>query len=416
MGYRTNIRENLLLGLDTLRAHKFRSMLTILGVLIGVTAVIVVASILVGMISSMDDMARQFGTQNIYIFKWQPGINFHISREMRLRKPLTYEEAMDIKTECASVEDVSVEHVNWGMTPPILKYRGQQMLDANMVGATPNDFAVGNWDLVDGRLFTEADDLRRRKVVVIGADVATELFPNVDPVGKYILVDGNSFEVVGTLGKRKEFFIDTGNNKIVFMPYDTYSEIYPGVRENFIIAKALPGTGRRDAAMEEITTVLRRARRDKPGAPDSFGMGTADSFIQQFNSIIGTTAVAMIAIASVGLLVGGIGVMNIMLVSVTERTREIGVRKAIGARRNDITWQFLFEAMTLTGLGGILGIVLGYLISFAITALDPNFPTSVPIWAVVAAFAVSVSIGLFFGIWPATKASRLDPIVALRYE
>lgn len=414
MGYRTNIRENLLLGLDTLRAHKFRSSLTILGVLIGVTAVIVVASILMGMISSMADMARQFGTQNIYIFKWQPGINFRISREMRLRKPLTYEEAMEIKAECPSVEDVSVEHVNWGMTPPIIKYHGQQMLDANMVGATPNDFSVGNWDLTDGRLFTDADDLHRSKVVVIGADVATQLFPNVDPVGKNISVDGNSFEVVGTLGKRKEFFIDTGNNRVVIIPYNTYSEIYPGVRENFLIAKALPG--RRDAAMDEITAVLRRARRDKPGAPDSFGMGTADSFIQQFNSIIGTTAVAMIAIASVGLLVGGIGVMNIMLVSVTERTREIGVRKAIGARRNDITWQFLFEAMTLTGVGGILGILLGYAVSFTVTALDPNFPTSVPLWAVVAAFIVSVSIGLFFGIWPATKASRLDPIVALRYE
>lgn len=412
--YSTHIRENLLLALDTLRVHKFRSFLTILGVLIGTTTVILVASIFAGMVTNMADMARQFGTQNIYIFKWQPGINFHISREMRLRKPLTYDEAMVLKAECPSVEDVAVEHVNWGHAPPVVKYKGQQMLDGNMVGATPNDFAVGNWDIVDGRPFTEADELHRRKVVVIGADVVTELFPNVDPVGKNILVDGNSFEVVGTLGKRKEFFIDTGNNKIVFLPYDTYSEIYPGVRENFIIAKALPG--KRDAAMDEITAVLRRLRRDKPGAPDSFGMGTADSFIQQFNSIISTTAIAMIAVASVGLLVGGIGVMNIMLVSVTERTREIGVRKAIGARRSDINWQFLFEAMTLTGLGGIMGIILGYLISFSITVAFPTFPSSVPIWAVIVAFIVSVSIGLFFGIWPATKASRLDPIVALRYE
>ncbi|MGH9351453.1 MAG: ABC transporter permease [Terriglobia bacterium] len=412
--YSTHIRENLLLALDTLRVHKFRSFLTILGVLIGTTTVILVASIFAGMVTNMADMARQFGTQNIYIFKWQPGINFHITREMRLRRPLTYDEAMDLKAECPSVEDVAVEHINWGQAPPVVKYHGQQMLDGNMVGATPNDFAVGNWDLENGRLFTEADDLHRRKVLVIGADVVTELFPHEDPVGKNILVDGNSFEVVGTLGKRKEFFIDTGNNKLVFMPYETYSEIYPGVRENFIIAKALPG--RRDAAMDEITGVLRRLRRDKPRAPDSFGMGTADSFIQQFNAIISTTAVAMIAVASVGLLVGGIGVMNIMLVSVTERTREIGVRKAIGARRSDINWQFLFEAMTLTGLGGIMGIILGYLISFLITVIFPTFPSSVPVWAVIAAFVVSVGIGLFFGIWPATKASRLDPIVALRYE
>lgn len=414
MNYRTDVRENLLLALDTLRTHKVRAFLTILGVWIGTTTVILVASIFAGMVSQIGTMARQFGTQNIYIFKWDPGINFHLTRAMRLRKPMTFEQAMAIKADCPDVEDVAVEHVNWGHTPPVIKYNGQEMLDANLNGSTPNDFAVGNWDLTDGRFFTETDNYHRRKVAVLGSDVVTELFPNQDPVGKTILLDGNSFQVIGTLGERKEFFIDNGNNRLVFIPYNTYGEIYPGIKENFLIAKAFPN--KRQAAMDEMEGVLRRLRRDKPGQPDSFGMATADSIIQQFSAIIGTTAVAMIAVASVGLLVGGIGVMNIMLVSVTERTQEIGIRKAIGARRSDINWQFLFEAMTLTGIGGLMGIILGYAISFGIRVVFPSFPSSVPLWSVIVAFVVSVGIGLFFGIWPATKASRLDPIVALRYE
>ncbi|MGH9407734.1 MAG: ABC transporter permease [Terriglobia bacterium] len=413
MDYGKHVRENLMLALDTLRAHKFRSFLTILGVLIGTTTVILVASVFVGMVASMAGVAEQFGTQNVYITKI-PAFTGRMTRELRLRKPLTYQEAMALKAECPDVQDVAVEHVNWFAAPPVIKYNGQEMLDGQLVGVTPNDFGIGNAELANGRLFTDADNYHRAKVIVIGSDVATELFPNRDPVGKQILVDGNSFEVVGVLGKRKEFFIDTGNNRIAFIPYDTYSDIYPAQRENAIAARAYQG--KRDAAMDEMTGVLRRLRRDKPEQPDSFAMSTADSFIAQFEAIIGTTAVAMIAVASVGLLVGGIGVMNIMLVSVTERTREIGVRKAIGARRSDINWQFLFEAMTLTGLGGVLGIVLGYTISFLIRVVAPNFPSSVPIWAVIVAFVVSVGIGLFFGIWPASKAARLDPIVALRYE
>ncbi|MDE3180876.1 MAG: ABC transporter permease [Acidobacteriota bacterium] len=414
MDYRTNIRENLLLALDTLRTHKFRSFLTVLGVLIGVAAVIVMVSIFAGMVSQVSALSKQYGTDNIYIFKFQPGLNFKLTRAMRLRKPITYEQGMAVKADCRDVEDVSVEMVNWNRTPPVFKYKGQQMLNGNLTGATPNDFAINNAGLADGRFFTEADNWHRRKVAVLGADVVTQLFPNVDPIGKTITLDGNNFEIVGTMTKRKEFFIDTGDNRIVYVPYETYHEIYPSAKENFVLAKAYPG--KRQAAMDEITGVLRRLRQDKPGAENSFGLATADTFIDQFNSIIGTIAVAMIAVASIGLLVGGIGVMNIMLVSVTERTREIGVRKAIGARRSDINWQFLFEAMTLTGGGGIMGIILGYLLSFAVRLIFTSLETSVPIWAVIVAFVISVGIGLFFGIWPATKAARLDPIVALRYE
>ena len=412
--YRGNIRENLALALDTLRTHKFRSFLTMLGVLIGVATVILVASVFVGMETQMADMANQFGTQNLYIYKWQPGLHFRLTREMRLRKPLTYEQAMAIKEQCPSVKDVAVEMVNWRATPPVMKYKGTQMLDGTLTGATPNDFAISNASMAEGRFFTDIDNWHRRDVAVLGSDVVQRLFPNQDPVGKTIDIDGHNFLVVGTLGKRKEFFIDTGNNRVVYIPYNTYRDIYPAMKDNFIMAQAYPG--RRDQAEDEVTGLLRRLRGDKPWQPDSFGIGTADSFIQQFNAIIGTMVIAMITVASVGLLVGGIGVMNIMLVSVTERTREIGVRKAIGARRSDITWQFLLEAITLTGIGGIVGIILGWVISFVVPLLFPSLVPSVPLWAVAAGFIVSVSVGIFFGLWPAMKAARLDPIVALRYE
>lgn len=412
--YRTNVRENLLLAMDTLRTHKFRAFLTMLGVMIGVITVIMVASFLVGVESQMTDMAKSFGTDNLYIYKWQPGINFNLSREMRLRKPLTYDQAMAIKNECPSVENVAVEAVRWNNAPPDIKYRAQDMLDGNLVGATASDFGISNTDLAEGRFYTEIDNWHRRNVTVLGSDVVTRLFPHEDPIGKTITIGGNSFEVIGTIAQRKGSFFDTGSNRMVYIPYETYLKIYPATKENFIIAKAYPG--KRTQAIDEVTGLLRRLRGDKPWQPSSFGIGTADSFIQQFNAIIGTTAIAVIALASVGLLVGGIGVMNIMLVSVTERTREIGVRKAIGARRNDITWQFLLEAMTLTGAGGIIGIIVACGFVLLVQAVLPAWPLTIPIWAVVAGFVVSVGVGLFFGLWPAVKAARLDPIVALRYE
>ena len=411
---RATVRESLLLALDTLRTHKLRSFLTIVGVLIGTATVILVASIVTGLERQVSDIAKQFGTDTVYIFKFQPGIHFHLTREERMRKPLTYSQASALARECPDIREVALELVSWESIPPVIKYSGREMVDGNLVGATPNDFAVSNAELAEGRFFTSADNWHRRNVAVIGSDVVKMFFAQENPVGKTIDVGGHNFEVIGTLGPRKEFLIDTGNNRIVFIPYLTYRNLYPAVKDNFILAVALPG--RRSAAIDEVTGVLRRLRGDKPWQPDSFGISTADSFIQQFNSIIGTTALAMIVLSSIGLLVGGIGVMNIMLVSVTERTSEIGIRKAIGARRKDISWQFLLEAMTLTGAGGLMGIASGWAASLIIRSFVPKLPSTVPLWAVAAGFIVSVSVGLFFGLWPAVKASRLDPIVALRYE
>jgi len=407
------VRENLLLALDTLRMHKFRAFLTILGVLIGTATVIGVASIFKGLDQQLVDMAQSFGTRTLYIYKFQPGIHFNLSREERLRKPLTYNQGMAIREQCPSVESVAVETASWGPATTA-KYKALEMVDAQLQGNTAEDFRITNSNLKDGRLFTDIDDLHRRNVAVIGADVVERLFLNEDPIGKEFTVDGNSFQVIGTLEKRKAFLGDNGDDKVVFVPYFTYMKLYPSTKENFIVALAFPGLS--NQATDEITGLLRRLRNDKPSAPDSFGVASADTFIKQFRDMMGTVVLVTIVVSSIGLMVGGIGVMNIMLVSVTERTREIGVRKAIGARRSDITWQFLLEAMSLTGAGGVMGILSGYTLSFLIRTLVPTLPSTVPLWSAIAGFVVSVAIGLFFGLWPAIKAARLDPIVALRYE
>ena len=407
------IRENLLLALDTLRTHKFRAFLTILGVLIGTTTVIGVASIFKGLDQQLVDMAEGFGTRTLFIFKFDPGKVGPETREERLRKPLTYEQAMDLKELCPSVQTVGVEIFNRG--PAVTaKYKGVEMVDTNFSGATADDFQTINADIQDGRLYTNMDDLHRMNVAVIGADVVQRLFAGEDPIGKEIQVDGHTFEVVGALTKRKSFLGDNGNDRAVMIPYFTFKSLYPSAKENFVTAMAFPG--KMDQAKDEATAVIRRVRNDKPSAPDSFGIATAQTLISNFRDIIGTVVLVTMVISSIGLMVGGIGVMNIMLVSVTERTREIGVRKAIGARRSDITWQFLLEAMTLTGTGGVLGILAGITLSFLIRTFVPSLPSVVPLWAVVMGFVASVSIGLFFGMWPAMKASRLDPIVALRHE
>ena len=318
---------------------------------------------------------------------------------------------MALKELCPSVESVGVEVFNRG--PAVTaKYKGQEMVDTNFGGATAEDFQTLNADLQDGRLYTNLDDLHRTNVAVIGADVVERLFLGEDPIGKELQVDGHTFQVIGTLTKRKSFLGDNGNDRVVDVPYFTYKSLYPKAKENFVSALAFPG--RLDQAEDEARAVLRRLRNDKPSAPDSFGIATAQSLISNFRDIMGTVVLVTMVISSIGLMVGGIGVMNIMLVSVTERTREIGVRKAIGAKRSDITWQFLLEAMTLTATGGVLGILAGMTLTFLIRAL--GWYSAVPFWSVALGFIVSVSIGLFFGLWPAVKAARLDPIVALRHE
>jgi putative ABC transport system permease protein len=271
-----------------------------------------------------------------------------------------------------------------------------------------------NATLGQGRFFTEADDLHHRDVAVIGNGVREKFFTHEDPIGKTILVDGHSLEIIGTLTKFKSFLGDDQNDKLVLIPYQSFHKAYPEAHDNFICVLVEPG--KMEQARDELTEILRRRRHVKSNDPDNFGVSSAESLIGQFRQLIASVGLVMVVISSIGLLVGGIGVMNIMLVSVTERTREIGIRKAIGARRGDILWQFLLEAMALTASGGVIGILIGWLLSLAIRTFVPNLPSTVPLWSVIAGFSVATSVGLFFGLWPAMKAARLDPIAALRHE
>jgi putative ABC transport system permease protein len=416
--YRNSFRENLMLALDTLRTHKFRSFLTVLGVLIGTTTVIAVTSIIAGLDHQLVDVAEQFGTRSLWVYKMELGPRTNVSREEQLRKPLSYDDAMAIKEQSPSTSTVSVELLRdmgeYGLPPVNARYKGQDMHDAQFVGVTAEHLKLINATLGLGRFFTEPDDTHRRDVAVIGNGVKERFFPHTDPLGKTVVVDGHSLEIIGTLTKFKSFLGDDSNDKAIMTPYHTFSKMYPEAKDNFICVLVEPG--KMDRAKDEVTEILRRRRRVKPADPDNFGISSAESLIGQFRNLISTVGLVMVVISSIGLLVGGIGVMNIMLVSVTERTREIGIRKAVGARRRDIIWQFLLEAMTLTASGGLIGIAIGWLLSATIRALVPDLPSTVPLWSVVAGFSVATSVGLFFGLWPAVKAARLDPIAALRHE
>jgi ABC-type antimicrobial peptide transport system permease subunit len=412
------IRENLLLAFDTLRAHKFRSFLTVLGVVIGTTTVIAVTSLVTGLDNQLVQVAEQFGTRTLWVYKLQMGAPHAMTNEEKLRKPLSYEDAMAIRDQVPDAAKVSVELFaqmgDMGLPPVTARYKGQDMDDALFVGVTAEHLFLLNATLHEGRFFTEPEDQHRRDVAVIGDGVRERFFPHADPIGKSILVDGHTLEVIGTLTKFKSFLGDDQNDKAIMTPYNTFKKVYPAANDNFICVLAEPG--KMDQAKDEVVELLRRRRHVKLKDPDNFGISSAESLISEFRSVISTVALVMVVVSSIGLLVGGIGVMNIMLMSVTERTREIGVRKALGARRSDITWQFLLEAMTVTASGGLIGITLGWLISVAIRTFVPGFPSTVPLWAVAAGFTTATSVGLFFGLWPALKASRLDPITALRYE
>ena len=416
-----NLFENLLMGLDTLWQHKLRSLLTILGVVIGTMTVIVIAAFVSGIDDRVSKEIESFGTNSIYIYRFDPGFNFNPTQEERMRKPLSYEDMLAIESECPSVTYAAafmspVDFFGGPFTQRVnVRYRDIEMSNAAVQGASPSYFQMGVTNIGEGRYYTDEENARHANVLVIGQDVANTLFPFTKAVDQQVTINGRSYTVVGVLAERDVFLVgaeDPNNeNKAVYMPYLTLRKIYPEVNDNFVLAQARPGS--MNQAVEEIRELLRRRRKVAFGDADNFGISTSEQIISQFGAITGGVFALMVAISSVGLLIGGIGVMNIMLVSVTERTREIGVRKAIGARRRDIIVQFLIEAATLTGLGGTLGIIVGSGIALLIQMI---MPTHIPLWAPVVGFVVSVGLGLTFGLWPAWKAARLDPIEALRFE
>jgi len=381
-----------------------------------------VFSVMYGVKADMSAFLEDFGTDTLFVFKFEPG--FRIGRlkpEERQRKPLTLEQGMAIQQDAPSVKTVAVEVLPWEFQPgpptflPTAKYGSREVFEIQFEGATTSYEVVQNARMAMGRFYTDAEDQHRSEVAVIGWDLAETLFPAHDAVGKTIQVAGMNFEVIGVIEKRKGVFLrDNTADKEVIVPYWTYRKHRPQDKEHFISALVYPG--KKAQATDEITAVLRRARGDAYHKPDSFGISSAEAIANQFTSIMSSVALLTIAVASVGLMVGGVGVMNIMLMSVTERTHEIGIRKAIGARRTDVIRQFMIEAMLLTGLGGLMGVLISLSLIGLAHILLPAIPTAVPVWALWAAVAAATSVGLFFGIYPAMKAARLDPVEALRYE
>lgn len=413
---RINLKEVLLMALDSVRAHKFRSFLTVLGIVIGVMTAITIASILTGLRNNIVKMIEEYGTNNIYAFHLSTGPQLGPNdEEERTRKPFRVEDSQAITDQASAIEDVSqVLFVQW--SDSTVHYHGKDYRRGNMQGVTPNYARTANVTIQEGRFVNEVDEQFKRDVMVIGVNVAQALFPD-EPhiVGTQVKLGGRPFEIIGVLEKRKSgFFGENDEDNAIFLPFQTARKISPGSEYILLVMRAR--TGQMAEALDQVEEILRRQRHLKFTEPNNFDISTADKFIDQFDSITKAVGLIAIAISSVGLLVGGIGVMNIMLVSVTERTQEIGVRKALGARRKDIVNQFLFEAMTLTFLGGVLGVVIAIVISQVIILLVPSLPATIPLWAVVTGLTVSISIGLIFGVWPARKASRLDPIVCLRYE
>jgi putative ABC transport system permease protein len=417
MFLRSDIYENLKMALQTLRQNKLRSFLTVIGVVIGVWTVMAIASIISGIDTAVKKEVESFGTRSIIITKFKVG--FHVgrrSREERMRKELVYEDAIALQSLPAvelSVPFLDITNNPFGQKLMVTA-NGKSSAGIQLQGTLPDYERAGVEIVSEGRYFTEFENETNQQVCVIGAAVAESFFPFSSPLEKTLEIGGNEFRVLGVLEKRESFLFGGGNdeqNNVIYMPYNVARKLKPNADD--VIIMAVARAGRMDEAKDQITDMLRVRRQVSFGEKDNFEMATADSVLDQFRAITFGVAIAMVVISSVGLMVGGIGVMNIMLVSVTERTREIGIRKAIGAKRRDILWQFLIEAMTLTGVGGLIGLGLGWLTTLLIRLLVPSY---VPLWAPIGGLVASVGIGLIFGLWPAWKAARLDPIEALRYE
>jgi putative ABC transport system permease protein len=401
------------LAMDSIRAYKLRAFLTTLGVIIGTSTIIGVGSILAGFDGAITNVLRSMGGNTLIVFKFKIGVRVGgLTAEERTRKPLSLDNARAIAERCPSVEHVS-PYLFPSRGMHVARHKGLDYYNLDLGGTEEGYASGGQAEMKMGRFFTDVENRHRMPVAVIGEDVYKALFSNVDAVGKTVELDGHHLQVIGVMNRPAASPPGSSDNRIL-LPYFTMRKTFPAANEHMLVAVAREG--RMAQAADEIRAVLRLERRVAHDKPDDFFISSAEQMIEDFRRITAVTALVMVVLSSIGLLVGGIGVMNIMLVSVTERTREIGVRKAVGARRSDIVLQFLTEAVMLTGMGGLLGMLLGYGISQAARAAFPNLPTAVPLWAVATGVIVSVGIGLFFGIWPANKAARLDPVEALRYE
>lgn len=415
------IGENVLMAFDTLRTHKVRSALTMLGVIGGTMTVIAISSFLTGLREFVLEQTKRFGPDQVFVTKWDNiGIRFsRPSQSERMRKNLTVDDAKAI-AELPSVMNVSPSLVIGSFGPggnqPVVKYRGVEANRPLIFGVWSTYDQVRSVYIQTGRFFTQAEQEHRAQVAVIGYAIAETLFGALDPLEKEIEVDGKIYRVIGVMEKAPGglFGGDPVEDRQVIGPFDTLKRDHPEIEDISVNVRARPDQFGK--MIDDITDLMRRRREVPFGKPNDFGVSTPGSIFEVIAQFASIASVIVFPLSAAGLLVGGIGVMNIMLVSVTERTKEIGVRRAIGARKADIIWQFLTEAITLTAVGGLIGILIGWLVSLGLHQLAPTLPSVIPLWAVLLGFLVSCSVGLIFGLWPALKAARLNPIEALRYE
>ncbi|MBE3112480.1 MAG: ABC transporter permease [Acidobacteria bacterium] len=408
-------REVFRMAIDSLRAHKLRSFLTILGIVIGVMTVIGMVSIIQGLNKSFLSELQAAGSDMIVIRK-NEGIQMgHQSEEERTRKDLTFDDVKAIETGAPLVKAVAVSVYVSVFDSVEVKYQSAKSDSAMVIGMNEKWPVVMSLYLPRlGRFITESEVTRTARVCVLGSELADILFPTTNPVGKEIRVGPEAFTVIGVLSKRGQMFGQSRDN-FVGLPITTLMKYFSYEKDGLEIMASPRQSEMLGETIEQITSVLRQRRKVPFGQPNDFAVMTQDSLVDLYNQLTGAAYLVMIVISSIGLLVGGIGVMNIMLVSVKERTREIGIRKAIGARSGDILKQFLIEAVFLTGTGGLIGVLAGFGIALIVRAATP-LPAAVSPWSVVLGLSVSATIGLFFGIVPAQKAAHMDPIVSLRYE
>jgi len=405
-----DVGEGAGIALQSLRANKLRSFLTILGVIIGITAIMAMISIIEGLNQSMKAQLASLGTDVLYIRPFAPGAWVgNMPDSLRRRKWFEPDDAEAIRRDCPAV--VAVAPLNFAQAR--LESGDTRTRMTFIIGTTPDYTVTNNYAVETGRNFTESEVEHRAQVCVLGPDHIETLFPHGAAVGKTVSIGGRPFLVVGEAEPRGKL-LGMSLDDIVLVPY-TSLEKSLGPRLPMVLNAKPVSPEQIDRAREEIAETLRRQRKVAYNQADNFAIFTDKTLVDLYGTITGAFYMVMIAISSIALMVGGIGVMNIMLVSVTERTREIGVRKAIGARQRDILWQFLVEAMTLTGAGGVIGVLVGLAVGKLIDVVTP-LSFAVPVWGIVLAFGSSTAIGLFFGMYPAAKAARLDPVESLRYE